>query len=426
MNEQIQRLLTKAAELYAQGQAIVDEYAEKEWPADKRAEAEKLFNEAIDLTQKAETLKKGDALKSKLQTPDESKRLNTPGSGVAGGDADGKGDGDGNEGQGRQSAEYKAFLDVLSGAKGSQKIGFRQGDERKALQANLADQGGYLVAPQQFVAELVQSVKDMVVIEQIARVFTLTKAQSLGAPSLDTDLNDADWTSEVSTPSEDTALRTGKRELNPSQLQKLVKMSKTLLRIATVDPDQLVRERIAYKFGVTKEKGFLIGTGVNQPLGVFTASSSGISTARDTAAASATNIVGDDMIKTKMALKPQYHARPSTRWILHRDALLKLMLEKANTAGTYMFLPSLAGGVPDRILDIPYVLSEYAPNTFTTGKYVAILGDFNFYWIANALELDIQVLVELYALSNMVGYLATLWSDGMPVLEEAFVRLKLA
>ncbi len=70
--------------------------------------------------------------------------------------------------------------------------------------------------------------------------------------------------------------------------------------------------------------------------------------------------------------------------------------------------------------------SEYAPNTFTTGLYVGLLGDLSYYWIADALSMTVQRLEELYAATNQVGFIGRLETDGMPVLEEAFVRVKLA
>ena len=70
--------------------------------------------------------------------------------------------------------------------------------------------------------------------------------------------------------------------------------------------------------------------------------------------------------------------------------------------------------------------SEWAPNTFTTGEYVGLLGDFSHYWIADALSMQIQRLNELYAETNQVGFIGRLETDGAPVLEEAFVRVKLA
>jgi HK97 family phage major capsid protein len=71
-------------------------------------------------------------------------------------------------------------------------------------------------------------------------------------------------------------------------------------------------------------------------------------------------------------------------------------------------------------------MSEYAPNTFTASQYVGILGDFSYVWIADSLQMEMQRLEELFASTNQVGLIGRLESDGMPVLSEAFVRVKLA
>ncbi len=42
------------------------------------------------------------------------------------------------------------------------------------------------------------------------------------------------------------------------------------------------------------------------------------------------------------------------------------------------------------------------------------------------MEFSIQVLKELYAESNQIGYIGRMECDGQPVLPEAFVRVKLA
>jgi HK97 family phage major capsid protein len=95
--------------------------------------------------------------------------------------------------------------------------------------------------------------------------------------------------------------------------------------------------------------------------------------------------------------------------------------------GRYLWQESTAVGQPDRLQGFPVDISEYAPNTFTTGLYVGLLGDWKTgYMIVDALTLRFQRLVELYALTNQIGIIGRLESDGMPVLEEAFVRVKLA
>jgi HK97 family phage major capsid protein len=295
-------------------------------------------------------------------------------------------------------------------------------DEFRAMQADSDIGGGYLVAPQQMVMELLKEVDDIAVIRQYARTHQLTKAASLGVPTLDKDADDWDWTAELKTGSE-TEIEFSKRELRPHPLAKRVKISNTLLRKAAMGPEQIVRERLAYKLGITQEKAYMTGDGVQKPLGVFTASADGISTDRDVSTGNTgTEIMPDGLIEAKYTLKQAYWSR--ARWIFHRDALKQIRKMKDGN-GQYIWQPGISGGAPDRILELPYTASEFAPNTFSSGLYVGILGDFRYYWIVDALDMAIQRLVELYAETNQTGFIGRYEGDGMPVLEEAFVRVKL-
>lgn len=298
----------------------------------------------------------------------------------------------------------------------------------KALQADSGVLGGYLVAPEQFVTELIQIVRDMVFMRRLGRVITMEKAESLGVPTLEAHPADADWTQELGTGSEDSTMAFGKRELTPHPVAKRIKVSNKLLRQSSINVDALVRDLLGYKFGITEEKAFLTGTGNNQPLGIFTADANGIPTSRDVAAAATTSFTGDDLIGMKYSLKMQYHAR--ARWIFHRD-VLKMARRLKDGQGNYIWASGLGPGgglqgTPPTLVEMPYEVSEYAPNTFTTGLYLAVLGDFSFYWIVDALDMQLQVLDQLYAETNQTGYIGRKETDGMPVLSESFARLKLA
>ena len=295
--------------------------------------------------------------------------------------------------------------------------------EFRAMQAEDPEGGGYLVAPQQFVSEMLKAVDNTVFMRTLARKFSLGKAESLGVPKLDTDFTSADWVSELDTGDEDT-LDFGKRELRPHALSKLVKLSNKLIRNSVTPIESMVRERLAYVFSTTMENAYLNGTGLQQPLGIFVASDDGISTGRDVSTGNTTtSIKADGLIEAKYTLATPYLR--NARWVFHRDALKQIRKLK-DGEGQYLWQPGITGDRVDNILGIPVITSEYAPNTFTAGLYVGLLGDFSYYWIADALDMQVQRLVELYAATNQIGYLARLESDGAPVLESAFVRVTLA
>jgi HK97 family phage major capsid protein len=301
--------------------------------------------------------------------------------------------------------------------------------EYRAYQADSDTEGGYLLAPQQVAAGLIANIKDLTFMRGLATVQTLTSAESLGVVTLDTDLGDSDWTAELTQTTDDTALRLGKRELKPQHLTKETRLSRALVRRAP-DAEALVLNRLAYRFAITQEKAFLTGTGAGQPLGVFTASNDGIGTARDVSTGNTTTaITADGLIEAQMSTKAQYWNRG--QWLFHRDAVKQIRKLK-DGEGQYLWSPAggesnvVANAMPGTILGRPYMVSEYAPNTFTTGLYVGLFGDFSYYWIVDSLNLEVQVLNELYARTNQWGYIGRMETDGMPILAEAFARVKLA
>ena len=299
-------------------------------------------------------------------------------------------------------------------------------EELRALQLDSQEAGGFLVPPSRWLAQLIQAVDDQVFIRGLATKLTVPNAQSVGVPSLDADPADADWTTEILTGSEDSTMDFGKREMTPHPLAKLIKVSNKLMRATAggLNVEALTRDRLAYKFAVSQEKGFLTGTGAQQPLGVFTAAAEGISTGRDVSTGNTTTgMEFDGLIEAKYTLKGSYWQR--ARWMFHRDGVKQIALLK-DGEGQYIWRESVRAGEPDRVLGLPIMMSEYAPNTFTTGLYVGILGDWSRYWIVDALSFTLQRLVELYATTNQTGFIGRLETDGMPVLEEAFVRVTLA
>lgn len=297
-----------------------------------------------------------------------------------------------------------------------------QGMQYSALRADDDTAGGFLLAPQQVFDTLVKAIDDTLFMRQIGTVLPpVVGADSIGAPSLDADPADADWTSEIQDfeANEDTAMKFGKRELTPHLSTKLLKVSlKLLSRVAAAD--SIVVDRLAYKFRVTEEKAFLVGTGANQPLGVFTAHASGITTARDITTAVSLTVGADDLIDMYYSIKQAY----GKAWLMHRD-MVKVARKLKSTTNEYLWQPGLNGSQQETILGAPIYQSEYAPNDFGANKYVAVCGDFSYYWIAQAAILELQRLVEKYALTNQVGFISRMYVDGMPVLAEAFARLKI-
>lgn len=299
-------------------------------------------------------------------------------------------------------------------------------DHFRALQADSDSAGGFLVLPLTMANQIVKKMDDEVFIRKLATIIPCPKAESLGAPSIDNDPGDPTWTAEIATGDEDSTMSLGKRELTPHPVARLIKVSNKLIRASYLDPERIVTDRLVYKFSIVQENAFLNGTGANQPMGVFTAATTGfgISTARDVSTGNTTTaITTDGIVEAFYSLKAQY--RKKATWIFHRDAVKQIRKLK-DGSGQYIWQLGISADKPPTILGAPYCESEYAPNTFTGGKYVGIVGDFSHYWIAEALNMNIQRLIELYAATNQVGFIGRCELDGMPTVEEAFSRVKLS
>lgn len=318
----------------------------------------------------------------------------------------------------RNSEQYKkAFLSyLLHGDKSRQAL---------AMQVSKDAQGGYL-STMDWATGLIMDVDNLVFMRQLATVLpALPQAVSIGVPSRDARLSTTDWTPEIpaSDIAEDDSLRVGRRELMPHGNTKLVKVSNKMLRSGVINVEQFVRSEIAYSQSITFENAYQNGDGVQKPLGVWVASDDGVPTSRDVTASSATAYTADDLIDTLYNLKPQYQANATG--LFSRESVKRARKLKDGN-GQYLWQPGLAG-TPSTILERPYVQSEYAPSTFTTGLYVGMFADFSAgYWIADTTFTNVQVLAELFALRQQTGFLATMETDGQPVLPEAFSRLKLA
>lgn len=417
----IQELLDERGQVVHKIKALVDKSEEN--GGVMTAEEETLYNELVakqdDLKARAERQKKKDDLEKSLEDSINDPHRQNP---II------------TQQDGENYAQKAAVLEAYSRAlvhnckgvtpqKGWEFTAKHAAILKNALTQGVDSEGGYLTPPTEWIDALIKNVDDLVFIRQWATVHRVVGSDSLGVPSLDNDPADADWTSEVGSVNADSTMSFGKRELKPNALSKLLKVSRKLLR-NTPNVETLVRERLAYKFGITEEKAYLTGTGASQPLGLFTASADGISTNRDERGSNTTSAIGADTIFDVMyKLKQQYWA--NARWLWHRDAM-KQIAKLKDSQNRYLFMPSMVAGQPDLLAGRPFHMSEYAPNTFAANAYVGLFGDFSHYWIVDNLMMEVQRLDEKYADTREVGFIGDKDTDGMPALEEAFVRVQMA
>ena len=291
--------------------------------------------------------------------------------------------------------------------------------EKKALLVGSDTAGGFLVMNEVMINELVQALEDAVFMRRVGRVLPpLTSATAISVATA-SDLDAAEWTSELATGSNDTAAPFGKRSLRPHPIAKRVKISNTHLRLSTMDGEAWVRDEGANRIAAAEENAFLNGSGAQQPEGLFNSNLLSVVTA-----ASATAIAYDDIVEVEFSLKSQY--RPGAEWILHRTIFKELMLLKdGNDLPLFRRIPG--AGARFDLMSYPVNESEYSPNSSATGLDVAALGNWRrSYWIQDTLNSQVQRLVELYAETNETGFIFRRETDGMIVDGNGAVKLQMA
>lgn len=392
----IREMMEKRATLVAEARKLLDlaEAEKRELSAEERAQYDKTFDEARAL---------GDKIQREQELREEERRLAEAGRLEP-------------EGKKENPEERKlqAFRNFLVNGNAA---------EYRALANDSDASGGFLHAAEQFVARLIKGLDNRVFVRQYATILPVTGSDTLGVPTLTADPADPTWTTEIAAPSEDSTMAFGRRSLQPEQLSKLIKISMKLLRTSALPIENLVADRLAYKFAVAQENAFLNGDGDGEPLGIFTASANGINTDRDVSTGNSdTAVTADGLTEAKYALKAQY--RGSARWIFHRDGVKKISKLK-DGEGQYLWRPGITVGEPDILMGLPVDESEYVPTTWTTGLYVGALCNWSNYWIAELQGVELQRLVELYAGTSQIGFIGRMYADGAPVLAESFVRVKL-
>ena len=304
---------------------------------------------------------------------------------------------------GRASNEYKEdFGRHLRGKKPIHNV----------LSESVDADGGYLV-PEEFERDIVRGIDETNIIRSIAKVITTANDRKI---PIAVGHSVATWTAENAAYTESNPTF-GQKQIDAFKLTDLVRVSIELLQDAAFDIEGYIIKEFSYAFGVAEEQAFCVGTGVNQPTGIFTADGGEIGVT----AGSATSVTIDDVINLVYSLKAPY--RKNAKFLMN-EATVSLIRKLKDGNGNYLWQPSVQAGQPDKILGYDVFTTPFAP-TIAGGALAIAFGDFSNYWIGDRGGRTVQRLNELYATNGQVGYVATERVDGKVILPEAIKLLKM-
>lgn len=272
--------------------------------------------------------------------------------------------------------------------------------------------GGYLV-PEEFEAQIVTALTAENVIRSLAKVITTQHERKI---PIATGHSTAQWTAENAAYTESNPTF-GQKQIDAFKLTDLCRVSVELLQDSAFDIEEYLMNEFARAFGIAEEEAFCVGTGTNQPTGIFTENGGAVGV---TAAAQNT-ITADELISLVYALKSPY--RRNAKFLMN-DATISAIRKLKDSNGVYLWQPSLQADEPDKLLGYDLYTSPYAP-AIAAGAYTVAFGDFKNYWIGDRAGRTVQRLNELYATNGQIGYVATERVDGKVILTEGIQLLQM-
>lgn len=268
-------------------------------------------------------------------------------------------------------------------------------DVRNDLQVGTDTEGGFLV-PDEFEKKLISALEEENVFRPLATKIQ-TSSGDRKIPVI-TQKGEACWMEEEEayTLSDDAF---GQIDLSAYKVGTAIKISEELLNDSVFDLPSYIAKEFARRIGTKEEEAFLIGDGKGKPTGIFAATGGAENGATTTGA----TITFDDVIELFYSLKSPY--RKKAVWVLNEQTVKAIRKIKDNT-GNFIWQPSVSTGLPDTILNRPYVTSVYAP-TIAAGAKAIAFGDYSYYWIADRQGRSLKRLNELFAMNGQIGFLAS-------------------
>lgn len=303
----------------------------------------------------------------------------------------------------RDSDEYR---DALNAYAGKREL---SAEQRSTLKVGSDEEGGFAV-PEEWGA-LHESLREFGTIRGLAEVVTTETGASFHIPYVKTDAEDPKIVKENETTPDD-ADEFGEKLVGAFKYARMTLASEEMVQDALFDVAGFVGRRLGFQLGRVTNKGYVGGTGSEQPEGLIAKATVGLPGVSKT-----TGPTGDNLIDLEHSIIRPYRANGS--WLM-ADQTLAIVRKLKDKNEQYLWQPSIQLGEPDRILGYP-VYSDPDIEAIGSKKVVVGFGDVKrAYFIRDCLGVTIRVLTERYADKGQVAWRGVLRTDGRIIDQNAF------
>lgn len=150
----------------------------------------------------------------------------------------------------------------------------------------------------------------------------------------------------------------------------------------------------------------ITGTGTNQPNGVATAATAGVTGGTGVAGA----FTADNLIDLYYSVIAPYRSSPSAGWLM-RDATVASVRKLKDTTNQYIWQPGMQSGMPDMLLGKPLYTDPNVAAVAVSAKSV-LFGDFSQYFVRMVNGIRFERSDDYAFNTDLVTYRCILRADG--------------
>lgn len=283
--------------------------------------------------------------------------------------------------------------------------GFVKDDSiRNAAGVGTGAAGGYAVPPA-FRAKIIEQMKFMAVMRQLAEVITTDTGADLPWPTVDDTANEGAILGE-NTQDTEQDVSFGQASIGAyTYTSKIVRVSLQLLNDNAFDLEGWLSRTLAARIARIQNRHFTVGTGTGQPDGVVTSAPVGVT------AAGATAITYDELVDLTESIDAAY-LETGNAGFMFSQATRKVFRKLKDGQQRPLWEPSVQAGTPDQLMGYSYRLNNYMAAPAISAKTV-LFGDIREgYLIRDVSDFALLRLSERYADFLQVGFLGFQRSDG--------------
>ena len=257
--------------------------------------------------------------------------------------------------------------------------------------------------PTSFYDQVIMKARLIAPVLQTSTVLNTTGGENLQIPSLST-YSVGTVTGEGSAIGESDPVFNSFITLGAYKYSFLVQLSNELLEDSGVDILGFMADQVGNALGYAVGSALTVGTGTDMPKGIVAASSVGGT------AGTATAFTADNLIDLLYSLDGAARNLPGVGWMMNGKSVGAVRKLK-DTAGNYVFQPSLAMDSPDMLLGKP-IYENPSMVDVATGTKSVLVGHLPSYFVRTVGGLRLDRSDDFAFSSNLVTFRATFRVDG--------------